>query len=116
MKLAGPSFALIAMATSSVACPWSGGDFSGNKGNFRTTFSVNSGCSSMTFQSSGNAGFQPVDTPENFALKPSAQGWEADINGVTATLLKDGRWVNFIGAGVNNRVQVKKQRARGGQR
>ncbi len=107
---------LLSCASVTAACPWAGGSFQGNTGNFRTEFTVNKDCTSMVFESSGNAGFQRPNTAETFALASNSEGWAANINGVTATLLRSGRWVNFIGLGVNSRVQTRSVRGRGGQR
>jgi hypothetical protein len=87
-------------------CHWSGGEFEGQKANFQARFAVNEACTEMRFQSSGNAGIQAQDEPETFALTRGDHGWLADIHGVEATLAANGNFVNFIGEGVNVRLQV----------
>ena len=87
-------------------CHWSGGTFSGEDGNFQAHFSVNDACTEMNFESSGNTGLQAQDVPQTFALTQEKHGWVADINGVTATLGERGNFVNFMGEGVNIRLQV----------
>jgi len=98
--------AAVFSATSAVACPWAGGTYSGNELNFRTTFTVNSECSEMVFQSSGSAGFQQADKPETFALNATDKGWVTDISGVKTTLIPNGKRIEFIGPGVNRRLRV----------
>ena len=102
-----PALFALCAASAATACPWAGGTFSGNDLNFQAEFSVNADCTEMVFQSSGNAGFQKTDVPETFALSPSRHGWEADIHGVTATLLSGGKLVDFVGSGVNKRLHVE---------
>ncbi|MDU9002689.1 hypothetical protein [Sedimentitalea todarodis] len=96
------------MPASAIAqdCHWSGGTYSGEKANFQARFSVNEDCTEMNFESSGNTGIQAEDVPETFALTEEKHGWVANINGVTATLGSKGNFVNFIGEGVNVRLQV----------
>jgi len=93
-------------ATSVAACPWAGGTYKGNEMNFRTTFTVNSDCSEMVFQSSGSAGFQQADTPETFTLSATDKGWVTEIHGVKTTLIPNGKRIEFIGPGVNRRLRV----------
>ena len=92
------------------ACPWAGGAYSGDERAYglKIAFTVNDACSEMSFQSSGNAGFQPVDTPQTFALTPRHNHWEADINGARATFSPDGKWVEFFANGNNVRVSVSR--------
>ncbi|WP_424986079.1 hypothetical protein [Microbulbifer sp. S227A] len=97
------------IAASAQDCHWSGGSFGGEEGNFQARFSVNEACTEMTFESSGNTGIQAQDVPQAFALTAGDHGWVADINGVTATLGKRGNFVNFLGEGVNTRLQVHQQ-------
>lgn len=94
------------LATGAAACPWAGVSQKGTHQNLQFEFTMNEDCSEVVFQSTGNAGFQPADTPETFAVAPTEEGWAADINSVTTTFLKDGRWIDFIGSGVNLRVQT----------
>ena len=101
------AISLLASTTAGLACPWAGGTYSGKEGSFRTEFSINDDCTLLTFESSGSAGFQPVDTPETFPLTESKHGWETEIHGVTATFLTKGKNVNFVGAGVNHRIHVE---------
>lgn len=96
-------------ATGASACPWAGGSFRGEEKNFQAHFTVNSECTEMRFGSSGNAGIQAQDEPQNFALAEEKHGWVADINGVDATLAKNGGFVNFIGKGINIRVHMRPQ-------
>jgi len=95
-------------ATSAAACPWAGGTYSGNELNFRTTFTVNSECTEMVFQSSGSAGFQQADTPETFTLTATDKGWTTDIHEIKTTLIPNGKRIEFIGPGVNRRLSVKR--------
>ncbi|MDK3071927.1 hypothetical protein QO034_02280 [Sedimentitalea sp. JM2-8] len=88
-------------------CRWAGGSFRGEDGGFQAQFEVNADCTEMTFQSSGNAGIQAQDVPQTFSLSPEGHGWVADINGVNATLAKDGNYVNFIGKGIDTRLQTR---------
>ena len=98
--------AAIISATSVAACPWADGTYKGNEMNFRTTFTVNSDCSEMVFQSSGSAGFQQADTPETFTLSATDKGWVTEIHGVKTTLIPNGKRIEFIGPGVNRRLRV----------
>ncbi len=98
--------AAILAASSVAACPWAGGTYEGEEIQFETEFTVNAGCTEMVFQSSGSAGFQQADTPETAALTATADGWTASIAGVDITLLANGKQVEFIGPGVNRRLQV----------
>lgn len=109
-KIAVFSAALMMSAGVAAACPWSGGTYSGDDKNrgLQITFVVNQDCTRMSFQSSGNAGFQPVDTPQPFDLTKRHKHWEADINGARATFSKDGKWVEFFANGNNLRVFVFK--------
>lgn len=104
------ALALLALPVSLSAqeCRWSGGSFEGDKVDFQARFSVDAGCTEMTFESSGNAGFQAQDVPETFTLTPGEHGWSADIHGVEATLANTGDFVNFIGEGVNLRLQTRR--------
>ncbi|MEO9782542.1 MAG: hypothetical protein ABJH07_12265 [Sedimentitalea sp.] len=103
------ALALIALPVSAMAqdCHWSGGTYSGEEGSFQARFSVNEACTEMNFESSGNTGIQAQDVPQTFALTDEEDGWVADINGVTATLGQRGNFVNFMGEGVNLRLQVR---------
>ncbi len=98
--------AAILAASSVAACPWAGGTYSGNEQQFETEFTVNADCTEMVFQSSGSAGFQQADTPETVALAATDKGWTSTFPKGTITLLADGKQVEFIGPGVNGRVQV----------
>jgi hypothetical protein len=100
--------AAILGATSVAACPWAGGTYKGDEAQFRTQFTVNTGCTEMVFQSSGSAGFQQADTPETFTLSATEKGWMANISGVDSTLLSNGIQVEFIGPGFNKRLRVYK--------
>lgn len=102
--------ALTIAATTAGACPWSGGSYHGNELNFRTEFTVNDGCTEMVFQSSGSAGFQEADTPATLALGPKGKDWTTEINSVAITLVHDGKWVHFIGPGINRRLHVDKRK------
>jgi hypothetical protein len=95
-------------ATSATACQWAGGTYKGNELNFRTEFSVNADCTEMVFQSSGSAGFQKADTPETFKLVATKKGWETEIHSVNTILDNKDSWVQFIGPGVNKRLDVNR--------
>ncbi|MBK0326839.1 hypothetical protein I5535_05970 [Rhodobacteraceae bacterium F11138] len=105
------ALAILAAPTVSMAadCHWAGGTYRGEEGSFQAEFSVNEDCTKMNFQSSGNTGIQQQDVPQEFALSMGKHGWVSDINGVTATLGKKGNFVDFMGEGVNTRLQVHSQ-------
>lgn len=98
---------LVPVASMAEDCRWAGGSFRGEDAGFQAEFEVNTDCTEMTFQSSGNAGVQAQDVPQTFALSLENHGWVADINGVDATLAKDGDFVDFIGEGINTRLQMR---------
>lgn len=88
-------------------CHWAGGSFHGEKVDFQAHFTVNADCTDMVFESSGSYGIQEQDVPQTFALVNNKHGWVADINGVDATLARQGTFVNFVGKGINTRVQMR---------
>lgn len=102
------ALAVLVIPAAAVAedCHWSGGTYSGEKANFQAHFTVNEDCTEMDFESSGNTGLQSEDVPQTVSLTEEEHGWVADINGVTATLGSRGNFVNFMGQGVNIRLQV----------
>ena len=100
--------AFIAGAGAAAACPYAGSTYTGedvNRG-LQIEFTVNDDCSQMSFQSVGNAGFQPVDTPQSFPISARHKHWESDINGARMTLSPSGKWVEFFANGNNVRVTV----------
>lgn len=88
-------------------CRWADGSYRGEEGNFEARFTVNADCSQMEFESSGNEGIQAQDVPQSFPLTLEEHGWVADINGVDATLAKNGDFVDFIGEGINTRLEMR---------
>lgn len=109
-RLASLVLTLSLCAGAASTCPWAGGSYSGDERVYglKIAFTVNDACTEMSFQSSGNAGFQPVDTPQTFALSPRHNHWEADINGARATFASGGNWVEFFANGNNVRVSVSR--------
>jgi len=99
---------LVSTGAAASACPWSGGTFSGRDRprGLSIDFTVNEACSEVNFQSVGSTGFQPVATPQDFAMKARYDYWEADINGARTTFASNGNWVEFFTNGRNLRVSV----------
>jgi hypothetical protein len=87
-------------------CRWAGGSYRGQEGPFQARIQVNADCTELTMQSSGNDGIQPEDEPQTFALSDEGSGWVADVNGVKATLAKDGDFVTFFGEGLDTRMEM----------
>lgn len=102
-------FAVVATlgAGSVAACPWSGGSYEGKDFGLEINFSVNEACSEITMQSSGNAGFQPIDEPQTFPMMQKGKEWKADINGAEMSLSESGDWVLFLANGNDTRVDVR---------
>lgn len=100
--------AVLCSATGAFACPWAGGAYEGHELGFSTEFSVNGDCTEIEIKTTGSSGFQQDDVPGTFPLAVDGKSWVADINGLGAVLLKDGKDVNFRGNGFNRVVQTRK--------
>ncbi|WP_146344802.1 hypothetical protein [Falsiphaeobacter marinintestinus] len=96
----------VASTAGAMACPWAGGTFEGNNNQVTVEFTVNADCTMVSFQSTGSAGFQPPDTPEDFAMVPGKYGWDSEMHGVTTTFQTKGKIVDFNGPGVTTRLHV----------
>lgn len=100
--------AILCTTAGAFACPWAGGSYEGKELGFSTAFSVNESCSEIVMQTTGSTGFQKDDVPETFALAAKGDTWIADINGLGATLLKDGKDIKFQGNGFARVVHTMK--------
>lgn len=87
-------------------CPWAGGTFKGDDNQVTVEFTVNSDCTMVTFQSTGSAGWQAQDVPEDFSMAPGKHGWVSEMSEITTTFLTKGHIVDFNGPGVTKRLHV----------
>ncbi|MDU9002690.1 hypothetical protein [Sedimentitalea todarodis] len=103
------TLAIIALPVVSAAqdCRWAGGSYRGQELPFEVQIQVNADCTEVTMKSSGNDGIQPTDVAQTFPLTDGKHGWVADVNGVNATLAKDGDFVTFFGEGLDLRLQMR---------